>query len=163
MKLHPWKCPKCGLYLPRALAPIRCLCGLTDPTGDGLMEVCDAAAEANRHAERAEHGPGEELHALLESIDIYPNQEQTCPCLVRARIMNVWGVDGCRNHFSLIVSWLEKDKDNYGWTTQLKAAANAVKTGLAFKINWLDPFPDLIDEAIRRAEVKEHRINAASA
>jgi len=42
-----------------------------------------------------------------------------------------------------------------------RAAVNAVKTGLAWKINPLDPYGSLLDEAIRRAENTDKELNHA--
>lgn len=39
-------------------------------------------------------------------------------------------------------------------SSMLQAAFWAAMTGLAFKVNPLDPIPGLFEEAIRRAEVK---------
>lgn len=95
-------------------------------------------------------GPGTELKKMLESIGITPSN--ACDCRHRANQMDVWGVDGCRKHFDTIVAWMREGQERWGWKERLSAAAKAVKSGLAFKLNPLDPFPSLIEEAIRRAE-----------
>jgi hypothetical protein len=46
---------------------------------------------------------------------------------------------------------------HWGWTDKLKAAALAFKTGLAFKVDWSDPFPGIIEECIKRAEENERK------
>jgi hypothetical protein len=70
--------------------------------------------------------------------------------------MDAWGVAGCRGeHYQEIVDRFRAYASKYGWATKLKAAALAVKTGLAFRLNPLDPAPGIVDEAIRRAEEKE--------
>lgn len=78
-----------------------------------------------------------------------------CDCKGYARQMDRWGVDGCRQHFDEIVAHFRQYAAKYDWATKLKAAAMAAATGLAFKLNWLDPFPDLVNEAIRRAEAEQ--------
>jgi hypothetical protein len=70
--------------------------------------------------------------------------------------MDQWGVAGCRGeHHQEIVDRFREIASKYDWATKLKAAALAVKTGLAWKINPLDPAPGIVDESIRRAEEKE--------
>ena len=97
-------------------------------------------------------GPGTELKAILASIGIVP--EPNCDCDGKARAMNMFGSAECRVKFWEIVGWLKDGQDRWSWTDKLMAAAKAVANGLAFQINWFDPFPDLVREAIRRAEAK---------
>jgi hypothetical protein len=66
--------------------------------------------------------------------------------------MDLWGVDGCRANQEQIVQWMRDGQGRWGWKEKMTAATKAVTTGLAFKLNPLDPYPGLIDEAIRRAE-----------
>jgi hypothetical protein len=98
------------------------------------------------------HGPGTELKAILSSLGINPSP--SCDCNGKAAQMNVWGVDGCRQNRDTIIQWMRDGMQHWGWVDQLKAAAAAVRTGLAFQVNWFDPFPDIIDQAINRAAEK---------
>lgn len=97
-----------------------------------------------------ESGPGTELKALLTSLGI--SGDEGCGCDKFAAQMNAWGPDGCRDRLGTIRDWLTANMKKYSWSARITAAAKAFATGLAFQINWLDPFPDLIREAIRRAE-----------
>ncbi len=95
-------------------------------------------------------GPGTELKKILESLGIEPGP--TCDCRARADQMDAWGVSGCRANRDTIIGWMREGQGRWGWKDKLSAAAKAVQIGLAFKLNPLDPFPSLVDEAIRRAE-----------
>lgn len=96
-------------------------------------------------------GPGTELQKILKSLGINP--KPSCDCNGKAAQMDFWGVAGCREHRETIVGWMRAGQDKWGWTEKLRAAANAVASGLAFQLDVRDPFPALIDESIRRAEV----------
>jgi len=95
-------------------------------------------------------GPGSELAKMLETIGV--NAAPGCDCKARQAQMDLWGVDGCREHREEIIGWMRDGQGRWGWKDKLKAAALAVTSGLAFKLDVTDPFPSLIDEAIRRAE-----------
>lgn len=114
-------------------------------------------------------GPGTELKAILSSVGINPSAN--CSCNARMRQMDEWGVEGCKENFDTIVGWLEEKAADWGWT---KAAENAIPpdqqislgeklaigwkslmTGIAFKVDWSNPYPGLVTEAIKRAEKKQ--------
>lgn len=95
------------------------------------------------------YGPGTELTAIIHELKL---SEGCGSCSGKASQMNEWGVQGCRDNFETIVGWLRESEKKPGWKAKVKAAAIAFATGLAFKVNWSDPLPDLITEAIRRAE-----------
>jgi hypothetical protein len=61
--------------------------------------------------------------------------------------MNLWGVEGCREHFQEIVQLLKHEERQANWAEWLRAGAKATTIGI-FSIE------DLVNEAIRRAEVK---------
>lgn len=103
-------------------------------------------------------GPGAELKAILSGLGINPGA--TCDCNSKAAQMNLWGVEGCKANRNTIVGWLKDGAPRWGWGDWVKAAANAVVSGLVLKLNPLDPFPSLLDEAIRRAEIKEKAAKA---
>jgi hypothetical protein len=92
------------------------------------------------------------LKAILSSLGIQPGP--ACDCHGRALQMDEWGIDGCRARREEIVRWLREGQTRWGWQDQFAAAVKAVTTGLAFQLNPLDPFPTLVDEAIRRADAK---------
>ena len=103
-------------------------------------------------------GPGTELQKILKTLGINP--KPSCDCNGKAAQMDHWGVAGCRENRDTIVEWMRAGQDKWGWTEKLRAAANAVTTGLAFQLDWGDPFPSLIDEAIRRAAAQESALAA---
>lgn len=93
-------------------------------------------------------GPGSGLTILFAAVGILG----CCDCRDKAKLMNEWGDDGCRARREEIIGWLRaKVVSREDW---LCAAALAFKSGLAFRLNWLDPLPSLVDEAIRRSELK---------
>jgi glycosyltransferase involved in cell wall biosynthesis len=98
-------------------------------------------------------GPGTELQKMLKTLGINP--KPSCDCNGKAAQMDFWGASGCREHRETIIGWMRAGQEKWGWTEKLRAAANAVTSGLAFQLDVLDPFPSLIDEAIRRAEAQE--------
>lgn len=102
------------------------------------------------------YGPGTELKAIIATLGINPSP--SCDCNGKALQMDRWGVQKCKDNRETIIGWLRDGQTKWGWREKLTAAAKAVTSGLAFKLNPLDPFPSLIDEAIRRAEATEaHR------
>jgi hypothetical protein len=90
------------------------------------------------------------LKTLLARLGIKPSNN--CDCNAKADQMDRWGVAGCRDHRNEIIGWLRDGQDRWGWRDKMKAAAKAAGIGLIFKLNPLDPYPGLIDEAIKRAE-----------
>jgi hypothetical protein len=99
------------------------------------------------------YGPGTELKKILAELGIM--EKPDCPCRRRANDMDILGVQGCKDNREMIVGWLREGESRWGWKDKLAAAAKAVQSGLAFKLNPFDPFPGLVDEAIRRAELAE--------
>ena len=95
-------------------------------------------------------GPGSELKVLLLLLGI--TEKTGCDCNAKSAQMDAWGVAGCRVHRDEIVAWMRDGAKRWGWAARLKAGAHAVTSGLASQINWLDPFPDLVDLAIERAD-----------
>jgi hypothetical protein len=98
-------------------------------------------------------GPGTELKRIFSDLGI--NSSPDCACNAKANEMDIWGVQKCRENVDNIVQWLRENQEKYTWKDRIAAAAKAVTTGLAFKLNILDPFPSLVAEAIARAEAKE--------
>ena len=104
------------------------------------------------HAWPPGFGPGTELKEILASLGINP--APGCDCNAKAMQMDVWGVKGCKINKQTIVDGILENKDKWGWGAFASAAAKAVTSGLALRINPLKPYESLVDEAIRRAEVK---------
>lgn len=129
-----YKCKKLGFTIKAKTLPIRCTACTLNVPADVI-------------------GPGTETKAMLLSIGI--REKPACGCEDYAQQMDEWGVAGCREHFDEIVQRFRSLQAEYGWGDKLKAASLAAMTGLAFRLNWLDPFPSLVEEAIRRAERKE--------
>lgn len=99
--------------------------------------------------------PGDELHAIYESLTV--KTKGGCKCKARITEMNAIGSAGCRARFDEIVGWQREGMQEYTWTERATAAWHMLTTGLAAEIgpmNWTDPFPALVDLAIKRAEAK---------
>jgi hypothetical protein len=60
-------------------------------------------------------------------------------------------VAGCEANRPEILGRLRAAQARLGWPDRLRAAARAVSSGLAFRLNPLDPAPGLLAEALRRA------------
>jgi hypothetical protein len=71
--------------------------------------------------------------------------------------MNTWGPQICGEHRSEIAANMRTNAESYGWKTLATATARAVLTGLAWRLNPLDPYGSLVDEAIRRAAAEPPR------
>ena len=93
--------------------------------------------------------PGTALFNLLHELGVDP--QQSCNCAELAEVMDDLGVEGCRKVRGQLIAKIKRNARRYGWKDFAKAAFRAIKLGLAFKINPLDPVPDLFDEAMRRA------------
>lgn len=118
-------------------------------------------------------GPGTEMKAILSSIGVNPSP--ACDCNARARQMDAWGVKGCKEHRDEIIKFIEDGQQRWGWKSRIDYSASVgeeleppksikekfsvlwktVTSGLVFKLNPFHPIESLVDEAIRRAEVKE--------
>lgn len=98
---------------------------------------------ANAKPEVPQFGPGTELHKLLHQLGFSIGG---CSCQKWINKMNVWGVDGCREHRAEIIAHLETMKDAASLTEKLKAGALAIKGGLPLSV------PALVDLAIAAAE-----------
>ncbi|HVX15938.1 MAG TPA: hypothetical protein VHC22_32440 [Pirellulales bacterium] len=97
-------------------------------------------------------GPGTELKDIF--IALGRSAPGCWTCNGRALQMNVWGVDGCREHIEEIVAWVREEYDKLGRIDTAKAVILAATTGLAFSIDPRDPPRSLVEMAINRAEAK---------
>ena len=100
------------------------------------------------------YGVGSEFKKLCSqlAIDMPPN----CTCNALCRTMDEMGPEGVRASKEQLAGQIKANADNWGWTGKLaqfaKAGPKALLSGLAFKVNWLDPIPGMLDVAITRAE-----------
>lgn len=131
---------------------------MLDSAGAACPPAEEAAAAGVRPARRLRSrsapvaGPGTELRKLLKALGVSDNG--CAGCGGTASQMNVWGVDGCRARRDEIAGRLREQAGKRGWRVLLTAAFAAVASGLALRLNPIDPFPGLVDEAIRRAEAQ---------
>lgn len=127
-------CPKCRLRFPKQLSvKIHCSCGhVIQP--QGMVDT---------------FGPGTEYAKLVKSLGFKPTKK--CGCAKLMREMDELGVDGCRRDFDRLCGLLQEKYDAASWPERQKAKGMAVLTGLAFKVSWTDPIPDVLNEAIRLA------------
>lgn len=98
-----------------------------------------------------EIGVGWRLEIILNGMNA--KKVGGCNCNEMISKMNRWGITGCREHRAEIVEHLKAAYKETSWADFAAASAKAITSGLAFKINPLDPFGSLVDEAIRLAEV----------
>jgi hypothetical protein len=70
--------------------------------------------------------------------------------------MNRWGPDGCRSRRNTIADWLKRAYGEQSVIGKIKNRMAGAVSGVAWKIDWNDPFLWLVDEAIRRAESVEN-------
>lgn len=95
-------------------------------------------------------GPGTEFEKLTEKLRL--RKLSNCSCNTLIRRMNQLGVSGCRRERPKLLVDMKANYSLYGTSDKLWAAFHAITTGLAFKVDPLDPLPGLLDEAIIRAE-----------
>lgn len=107
------------------------------------------------HAWPPGFGPGTEFKRICGE-DLGITMPNNCTCNALAVQMDIWGPAGCRTHSDAIVAQIKANQDLWGWTAAFKnfasAAVGSLKSGLWRKVNWTDPIPGLVQEAIRRAE-----------
>jgi len=106
-------------------------------------------------------GVGAEVSKILKSIGIETNGCQGCNDMILR--MNAWGVEGCETNREAILRRLRMKAQGTTWATKFKAAAGAVMTGLAMKVNWTDPCPGILDEGIRIVREREAKPDTRNA
>lgn len=98
-----------------------------------------------------DHGPGAELAAIFLELGI-----KSCnACKAMARRMDALGTDGCRRLRSELAADIQGRAEKKGWGAKIVAAAAALLSGLAWRLDRNDLYGSLIDEAIRRAEANQ--------
>jgi glycosyltransferase involved in cell wall biosynthesis len=100
--------------------------------------------------------PGTELKAIFKDLNI--TMPKQCTCNILATHMDREGIQGCREKRDFFLTKIKENEKQWGWTDKIanytKASVNAVRIGLATKVNWIDPLPDIYDLAVTRAEEK---------
>lgn len=104
-------------------------------------------------ARRLTNGVGDYLKKVTTELGL--TVKQGCNCKSLAAEMNRLGPDGCRRDRARLVEALQVNAKRYTWGDVAKAAAKALMTGLAWRIDLTDPYGSLLDEAIRRVENTE--------
>lgn len=119
------------------------------------------------------YGPGTQLSRVLKEV-FGVTSSPTCDCRAMADQMDVWGVKGCRENYEELKSRIESSYQRWGWGEAISKTDNpddhegptrtqgigksifkAVFSGVAFKINPINPVPGLINYAI---ELEEKRL-----
>lgn len=116
--------------------------------GWGLTPLLDVAAPKPVSTQPV-YGPGTELKRLLHDLGF--SMRESCGCNDRALRMNAWGIAGCRERRAEIEGWLREAAADVSIREKLTAGIYGILQG----INPLDPFPQLVDLAIERAERNE--------
>lgn len=117
-----------------------------DLTGDVFAQILQ------RHPARLDpgYGPGTELRDMLAELWLTPRDG--CGCQTRLKVMNGWGVEGCRYNRDKIVGWLREAAAKTTRWLRMRAVLRAVWVGLVWELPWRDPYGGLVDLAIYRAE-----------
>jgi len=97
-------------------------------------------------------GPGSDLAAIFTELRL--KAKPGCGCAELVRQMNALGAEGCRRERAALAARLRAKAHLWGWSEQAAAAARAAASGLAFRLDWRDPFGSFIDLAIERAEAR---------
>jgi len=114
-----------------------------------FRQIVPADPDALDRVQRG-HGVGSQLWRLLSDLGV--QHTPTCSCVALAREMNDRGPAWCKASRTQLAEQMRTNATAYGWGTVAKAAAAAVLSGLAWRINPADVYGSLLDEAIRRAE-----------
>lgn len=115
-----------------------------------LLDRIDLVARKILPPPEWDGGPGTELEAIFRTLRIQP--KWGCGCGSVARLMDNFGVEGCRQNRDYIIAKIREKQGRFGRWEKVRAALLAIATGLVFRINPFDPFPGIVDLAIRRAE-----------
>lgn len=113
---------------------------LTKSTGH-VRAVCGAP--------RPPPGPGSMLARILAELGVKPTKK--CGCKKFAAKMDRLGVEGCQARRIELARALQEKSGEFGLTDFLSAGLAVIKSGMALRINPLNPFLSLVDLAIERA------------
>lgn len=97
-------------------------------------------------------GPGTELKKLLASLGIMP--EPGCPCIEVAAEMDRIGTAGVIDRRDEFAGVLRTGAKEWGWWDFIKVTSRAVTQLGPLRLDLLDPYGSLVDEACRRAAAK---------
>lgn len=138
---------ECGLSLdiPEFLFPVVCACGRkhANPSSNGKAI----------HLPPLPGGPGTELTAIFAELGIKP--KASCGCKAKARQMDSWGIEGCREHREEILEWMKDAYESSSLAEWMAAGASA------FWQRKPKTLAGLLDLAIERAEAKAKVIKVA--
>lgn len=132
MRMNPCDCPAdgfCARYKREMKGRTREIC-----RGENITPEKAAKYRANWEVLARRAGPGTELKALLHSFGI--TSDVQCGCTDKAHAMDLWGIEGCKEHRAEIIGWLQEAAKAKGWAAQVAAMAGS---------GWL------VDTAIQRA------------
>lgn len=131
-------CPNCRRDFQVRVFPFYCSC---------LWVYVDARDPGRRADVIPRPSVGRELTALLAELGL--SYKPDCGCHAKAMAMDAWGPAGCVANRDLIIAWLEEAYETATWLEAIRAGWRG-----AWKLNPLDPFGSLLDEATRRVEAK---------
>lgn len=93
---------------------------------------------------------------ITQELELKP--PKGCSCHDLQLRMDVLGVDGCRKEFTELKAEISLNLDKWGWTEFFSNFATglvkAISTGIAWRLNPIDPIGSLLREAIKRAEAR---------
>lgn len=113
-------------------------------------------------------GPGTNFGATAEMFEV--KASPTCRCQDLQEDMDIWGWEGCEQRFDAIVKEIKTYAPQWGFTRitdifkraetegeltfsqKLRGMVRSLRSGNAFKINPMDPFPGLVRLAIEDAK-----------
>lgn len=125
---------------------------LPSPVAGFLRENSDDVRRLNVVRRQVPHeGPGTEFYKITKTLRL-----PFCGlCAMVLAEMNQLGTDGCERRFEYVLSRLRENAVKLRWRAKLSAVIPAIYSGLAFKVNPLDPLPGLLMEAIRLAREQQ--------
>lgn len=100
-------------------------------------------------------GPGTELKGILSRLGLNP--KAGCSCEAIAREMDSLGPDGCALAIDRFVTTIDQNKEKWGWNVghAISTGAKAIMSGLALKINPIDPIRSVIKLAIAKSRKQD--------
>ena len=125
-----FRCPRCRKLWPSNRLHVNCI-----RPGDTVIEYALSA------------GPGTELRLLFGQLNLHGKDD--CGCAGMAAEMDMLGAEGCRAKAAELADRLRQKAAEVGWKEKLSAGILAAWNGLPLTIE------GLLEEAIRRAEVKQ--------
>lgn len=134
----------CARYAREMIGRLRQICAGTVLT----PEKCAAYRRRWQADADGRLPPGRQLRRLLAEMEIVG--EDGCDCGTKAKQMDLWEVDGCREHRAEIVEWMKEAAATKGWAEKIKVGAKLLAQPW---FNPLDSYGSIVDEAIRLADL----------